>query len=169
MQHLWAPWRAQYFLQEKPKECIFCRMASQRGPDGNPATDEANHLLARDRTCFAVLNAFPYAGGHLMVAPYRHTGEIDDLTEDELKDLMVLARRCRQAIARAFKPRGFNIGLNLGEAAGAGITQHLHLHVVPRWSGDTNFMTVLSDVRVVTEGLKETYAKLAPYLQPTPS
>lgn len=165
MQHLWAPWRAEYFLNEKTNECIFCIIASRQSLRGGVAGDEANHLLIRDRTCFAVLNAYPYAGGHLMVAPYRHTGDLNDLTEDELKDLMVLARRCQRLLARAFRPDGFNIGFNLGAAAGAGIPAHLHLHVVPRWTGDTNFMTVLSDVRVVSEGLKQTYEKLAQELR----
>jgi len=165
MQNIWAPWRAEYFLNEKPRECVFCLMSSQRGLNGEPATDRANYVLVRERTCFAVLNAFPYSGGHLMVGPYRHTGELDDLTEDEMKDMLVLARRCKRALGRAFKPHGYNIGLNLGTAAGAGITNHLHLHVVPRWDGDTNFMTVLADARVVPEGLLRTYDKLMEHLK----
>ena len=168
MQYLWAPWRAEYFLNKKPEHCIFCQHSSQKDMAGNPANDETIHVLCRDRACFVILNAFPYSGGHLMVAPYRHTGELDDLTEDELKALMLMARRCKQLLLRAFKPDGFNIGFNLGTVAGAGVTEHLHLHVVPRWNGDTNFMTVLSDTRVISEGLKQTYEKLLRELKMKP-
>ncbi len=164
MHRIWAPWRAEYFLNEKPGECIFCLMSSQRDAGGQPSSDKANYVLVRDRTCFAVLNAFPYSGGHLMVGPYRPTGELDDLTEDELKDLLVLARRCKRAMGRAFNADGYNIGINLGAASGAGIPGHIHLHVVPRWNGDTNFMTVLSDTRVISEGLAQTYEKLMEHL-----
>lgn len=160
MEHLWAPWRAEYFYHKKPKECIFCLKASQRDEEGHPADDEKNYLLIRERTCFAMLNAFPYIGGHLMVAPYRHTGEMNDLTEDELRDLFLLARQCKNLLSKTFKPDGFNLGFNIGMVAGAGMIQHLHFHVVPRWTGDTNFMTVLADTRVASEGLKETYQKL---------
>jgi ATP adenylyltransferase len=167
MHNIWAPWRAEYFLNEKPKECIFCHKSSQKDLAGNPASDEANHVLIRDRTCFALLNTYPYTGGHLMVAPYKHTGELNELTEDELKDMLLLARRCKDYLQAAIKPDGFNIGFNLGTAAGAGIAEHLHLHVVPRWNGDTNFMTTLSDVRVVSEGLKQTYDKLMEQIRKT--
>jgi len=147
--HLWAPWRAEYFRMPKRDGCIFCE--AMAGAD--------DLVLIRERTCFALLNAFPYTGGHLMTAPYRHTARLDDLAEGELADLIFLARRCARAIAHAFKPDGLNLGLNLGAAAGAGVTDHLHLHVVPRWTGDTNFMTVLSGHRVVSEGLRETREK----------
>ena len=160
MQQIWAPWRAEYFLNEKPKECLFCFKSSQRDLSGNPVSDESNYVLIRQRTCFALLNAFPYSGGHLMVAPYRHTGGLEDLVEDELKDILLLAQQCKQLLSRAFKPHGFNIGFNLGSVAGAGVVNHIHLHIVPRWNGDTNFMTVLSDTRVISEGLKQTYEKL---------
>lgn len=160
MQNLWAPWRAEYFLNEKPKECIFCAASAQKNPQGDPSTDAQNYVLIRDRTCFCILNAFPYSGGHLMVSPYRHTGELNDLTDDELKDLFLLMRRCKNILQKAFHPDGFNVGFNLGTAGGAGFADHLHLHIVPRWSGDANFMAVLSDTRVVNEGLKQTYDKL---------
>lgn len=160
MEHLWAPWRAEYFTHKKPAGCIFCFAASQKDNQGNPSDDASTFLLLRDRTCFAMLNAYPYNTAHLMVAPYRHTGNLDDLTEDEMRDMMILARRCRQIIERAYRPHGFNLGLNLGAAAGAGITEHLHLHVVPRWNGDTNFMTVINDSRVVALGLKHVFEKL---------
>ena len=153
MEHLWAPWRIQYLTRPKETGCFLCR---------NPqATDDAkNHILFRERTCFALLNAYPYNAGHLLVAPYKHTGELDDLTEAEVADLMLLARRCRQALVKAFQPDGCNIGLNLGTAAGAGVADHLHFHIVPRWSGDSNFMTTVADIRVVPQALDEMYATL---------
>lgn len=147
--HLWAPWRAEYFRAPKREGCIFCE--AMAGAD--------DLVLIRERTCFALLNAYPYTGGHLMTAPYRHTARLDDLAEGELADLFLLARRCARVIERAFQPDGMNLGLNLGAAAGAGVTDHLHLHVVPRWTGDTNFMTVLSGHRVVSEGLRATREK----------
>ncbi len=160
MEHLWAPWRAEYFAHQKPNGCFFCHAASQKDNQGETSSDDANQLLIRDRTCFAMLNAYPYNVGHLMVSPYRHTGNLEDLTGDELKDMMILARRCKQILQDALKADGFNLGLNVGSASGGGVTDHLHLHVVPRWNGDANFMTVLSDIRVVPEGLKQTFEKL---------
>lgn len=168
MQSIWAPWRAEYIYQtRKPAGCIFCLLSSQRDAAGNPSDDQRNHVLLRDRTCFALLNAYPYTGGHLMVAPYRHTGEMDELSEDELRDLFVLLRRCRNILRKAFQPDGFNLGMNLGRVAGAGIADHLHLHLVPRWNGDCNFMTVVGDLRVVSEGLDQTYRKLLEVIQAT--
>lgn len=117
-------------------------------------------MLVRDRTCFALLNTYPYNPGHMMIAPYKHTGELDDLGEQELADVMALTRRCKQILARAFRPDGFNIGLNLGKPAGAGVLDHLHMHVVPRWNGDTNYIPVLADTRVVPQALDELYATL---------
>ena len=165
MENLWAPWRAEYIFNKKPKECLFCLISSLRNADGKAASDASNYLLMRDRTCFAVLNAFPYSPGHLMVASYRHTGEMNDLTEEELKDLILLSRRCKELLQQVFKPDGFNIGFNVGASAGAGVVDHLHLHVVPRWAGDANFMTVLSNTRVISEGLKQTYEKLMEQIQ----
>jgi ATP adenylyltransferase len=153
MEHLWAPWRIKYILGEKETGCFFCRKPQE--------TDDAkNHILIRDRTCFALLNTYPYNAGHLMIAPYKHTGDLDDLTEAELGDLLVLTRRCKQLLARAMKPDGFNIGLNAGRVAGAGVEDHLHLHIVPRWNGDTNFMPVLGETRVIPQALDELYAAL---------
>ena len=157
--HLWAPWRAEYFRMPKRDGCIFCEKAARLGPDGAAAGDEENLVLLRDKVGFALLNTFPYTGGHLMVAPYRHTAKLDDLSDAELGELFALARRCARVIERAFRPDGMNVGLNLGSAAGAGIVEHLHIHVVPRWDGDTNFMTVVGGHRVVSEGLRETRAK----------
>ena len=153
MEHLWAPWRIRYILSEKEAGCFLCRKPQE-------ADDAKNHILIRDRTCFALLNAYPYNAGHLMVAPYKHTGDLDDLTEQELADLMALTRRCKQLLTRAIKPEGFNIGLNLGRVAGAGVEDHVHIHIVPRWNGDTNYMPVIGDVRVLPQALDEMYAEL---------
>jgi ATP adenylyltransferase len=153
MQHLWAPWRMGYIRGPKEEGCFFCRKTQEN-------KDAANYVLVRDCTCFAMLNSFPYSPGHLMVAPYKHTGEMDDLSEQELADLMLLTRRCRQLLTRVVQPHGFNIGFNLGAVAGAGVLDHLHLHIVPRWQGDTNFMPVVSDTKVLPQALDEIYQLL---------
>jgi ATP adenylyltransferase len=158
MEHLWAPWRIRYILGEKEEGCFFCRKSQE-------ADDAKNHILIRDRTCFALLNVYPYNAGHLMVAPYKHTGELDDLSNQELAELMVLTRRCKQVLARAIKPHGFNIGLNLGRPAGAGVLDHLHIHIVPRWEGDTNFMPVLADTHVLPQALDELYQVLRKHVE----
>jgi ATP adenylyltransferase len=156
MESLHAPWRIQYILAPKPapsEAALFTRIAQS-------SDDVANYVLARERRCYAVLNAFPYNGGHLMVVPYKETPDLDGLTDDELADLMKLTRRCQHALTQVMKPDGFNIGVNLGRVAGAGITEHLHIHVVPRWNGDTNFMPVLAGTTVLPEALTELAAKL---------
>ena len=168
MEQLYAPWRIEYILAPKPPpgdESLFTRLA--RSPD-----DEAAHILVRERTCFALLNTYPYNGGHLMVVPYRQTADLNDLTEQELADLMWLTRRCVNALKVVMRPDGFNIGVNLGRVAGAGVDNHLHIHVVPRWSGDTNFMPVLANTSVVPQALSEVAAQLRAVLTPagtTPS
>jgi ATP adenylyltransferase len=155
MEPLHAPWRIAYILAPKPAqdESLFSRIAQS-------SDDEANYVIARDRTCFALLNLYPYTGGHLMVVPYKQTADLNGLTEAELADLMKLTRRCQNALAQVMKPHGFNIGMNLGQCAGAGILEHLHIHVVPRWNGDTNFMPVLSGNSIMPEALSEVAAKL---------
>jgi ATP adenylyltransferase len=153
MDNLWAPWRIRYILGEKETGCFFCRKSQE-------ADDAKNHILIRDRTCFALLNTFPYNAGHLMVAPYKHTGELVDLSAQELAEAGALVVRCQQVLTRALKPQGFNIGLNLGRCAGAGVLDHVHWHIVPRWEGDTNFMPVLADVRVVPQALDELFVTL---------
>jgi ATP adenylyltransferase len=156
MEPLHAPWRIEYILAPKNEpggESIFSRIA--RSSD-----DEANLVLTRDKTCFALLNSYPYTGGHLMIVPYKQTPDFDDLTEEEMADLLKLTRRCQKALREVMQPHGFNIGVNLGKVAGAGIVEHLHLHVVPRWNGDTNFMAVLANTSVVPEALKEIAVKL---------
>jgi ATP adenylyltransferase len=156
MESLCAPWRIQYILAPKPPATdtsIFSEIARSNA-------DEANLVIARDRTCFAVLNKYPYTGGHLMVVPYKQTPDFHGLTDEELSDLLKLVRRCQDALTAVMKPQGFNVGVNLGHAAGAGIEPHLHIHVVPRWHGDTNFMPVLGSTTVLPEALLEVAAKL---------
>ena len=156
MELLHAPWRIEYILAPKPpvtEESLFWRIAQSND-------DLANLVIVRDRTCYAVLNRYPYTGGHVMVVPYRQVADLDGLTDEELADLMKVTRRCQEALKRVMKPDGFNIGINLGRVAGAGITDHVHIHVVPRWNGDTNFMPVIANATVLPEALKETAAKL---------
>jgi ATP adenylyltransferase len=153
MENLWAPWRLQYILGEKEPGCFFCRKSQE-------AADARNHILIRDRQCFALLNTYPYNAGHLMVAPYQHTGDLDALGELALAELMALTRRCTQVLARAVKPHGFNLGMNLGKTAGAGVLDHVHMHIVPRWEGDTNYMPVVADTRVIPQALDELYETL---------
>ncbi|MGC9942450.1 MAG: HIT domain-containing protein [Verrucomicrobiota bacterium] len=155
MESLHAPWRIDYILSPKPesKEGVFARIAQS-------SDDQDNYVIVRDRTCFALLNRYPYVGGHLMVVPYKEVADLNGLTEDEVADLWKLVRRCINALTSVMRPDGFNVGLNLGKVAGAGIKDHLHIHVVPRWNGDTNFMPVIANTAVVPEALKEIAAKL---------
>jgi ATP adenylyltransferase len=155
METLHAPWRIEYILSPKPelKEGLFTRIAQS-------SDDEANLVIARDRTCFALLNKYPYNGGHLMVVPYKEVADLNGLTEEELADLWKLVRRCIATLTTVMKPDGFNIGINLGKVAGAGIVEHLHIHVVPRWNGDTNFMPVIANTTVLPQALSELAAKL---------
>jgi ATP adenylyltransferase len=156
MEPLHAPWRIAYILGPKPVPAdggLFSQIAQSQD-------DEGNYVVVRERTCFAMLNRYPYTGGHLLVVPYTRTADLNGLTEEELSDLILLTRRCQNALTRVMKPDGFNIGLNLGTVAGAGITDHVHVHVVPRWNGDTNFMPVLAGTTVVPEALAEVAAKL---------
>ena len=156
MEALHAPWRIEYILGPKTAPgggSIFTRLAQAND-------DVAAHIVARGRSCFAMLNTYPYAGGHLMVIPYREVPDFDDLTDGEMLELMKLTRRCQHALTLTMQPHGFNIGVNLGRVAGAGIEQHLHIHIVPRWPGDANFMPVIANTAVLPEALLETAAKL---------
>jgi ATP adenylyltransferase len=156
MELLHAPWRIQYLQAPKPAHSdvsIFAQIAQSND-------DEANHVISRSRTCFAMLNKYPYSGGHLLVIPYKQTPDLHGLTDDELTDLMKLVRRCQDALTKVMKPNGFNIGLNLGRAAGAGIEEHVHIHIVPRWAGDTNFMPVVAGTMVLPEALADLTTKL---------
>ena len=156
LERLWAGWRASYLtdlVTEEPGDaCLFCRLA-----DENP--DEA-HIVARGAATFAVLNAYPYTSGHVMVAPLRHEGALPALGPDEAAALMVMTQQATSAVTAAFAPDGVNVGMNLGKAAGAGVPGHLHVHVVPRWFGDTNFMTSVAELRVLPEALSVTRERL---------
>lgn len=153
MKILWTPWRLPFILSDKSEECLFCAKAREN-------RDQENHILFRGRHSFIILNIYPYNNGHLMVVPYRHAPSLEDLDEATLGELMVLVQKSVVSLRQALSPEGFNIGLNLGQAAGAGIADHLHIHVVPRWSGDTNFMPVLAQTRLIPETLDGTYRRL---------
>ena len=155
MEPLHAPWRIEYILALKPalEQSLFTTIAQSND-------DEANYVVARDRTCYALLNKYPYTGGHLMIVPYKQTPDFNGLTEEEMSDLMKLTRRCQNALTKVMKPDGFNLGINLGKCAGADIAEHLHIHIVPRWNGDTNFMPVLAGTTVVPQALSELAGQL---------
>ena len=149
---LWAPWRSTYIKGEKSDECIFCT---------KPALpDEEGLVVHRGEHCFVMLNAFPYTSGHVMVAPYLHTADLAGLDRETSLELMALTQESLRAITAAYGPEGFNLGANLGSVAGAGVADHLHMHVVPRWEGDTNFMSVVGEVRVLPQSLEDTQRTL---------
>jgi ATP adenylyltransferase len=154
LKQLWAPWRLEYIKQADEHEgCVFCRAAE--------APDEEGLVVQRGERAFVLLNKFPYSSGHLMVAPYRHVGEFGELGDDETVEIHTLSAQGLGALAAVYQPQGYNLGWNLGRIAGAGVIDHVHQHVVPRWAGDTNFMPVLADVKVLPEHLVETRARLA--------
>lgn len=138
--------------------CILCDKPKQK-------KDQANLILLKGKSGFVMMNLYPYNNGHLMVSPYKHADTLEDLSNEVLKDLMQMVKQSLAALRKAFQPEGINVGLNLGKAAGAGIEDHLHFHVVPRWEGDTNFMTVLSESRVIPESMTETYRHLKPHFE----
>jgi len=155
---LWTPWRMQYITGEKPAGCVLCQIPAERD-------DAANLLLHRGRSAYVVLNRYPYNTGHLMIVPYVHAARPGELPDGTLLELMHLLAASIGAIQAAMRPEGFNVGMNLGRVAGAAIADHLHLHLVPRWAGDANFMTVIGEVRVLPEELPTTYARLRPALR----
>jgi ATP adenylyltransferase len=157
---LWAPWRLEYLKGEKSSDCIFC---------SKPALDddERTFIVTRGSSCYVILNAFPYTNGHLMVAPYEHAGDLRDLSPAVAGELMALTQGALGAIERVYSPQGFNLGVNQGEAAGAGFADHVHMHAVPRWTGDTNFMPVVGDTRVMPEALPDSWQKLRAAFQET--
>ena len=161
-ERLWSPWRMAYVRGggDGGGGCLFCDLPAQ--PED---ADEGNHLLARGELSFVLLNAYPYNPGHLMVAPYRHTGRYGDLSAGELAEMMAFAGTAIAALEGESDAHGFNLGMNLGQVAGAGIADHLHLHLVPRWGGDTNFMPVVGQTKVLPELLGETYQRLRPRFQ----
>lgn len=159
METLWSPWRYEYIAASgsdvsPPSQCVFCEI--QKDPD----RDETNFVLHRASRNFIVLNIYPYITGHLLVVPFEHLGELDDAAKETTDELMDLTKRCQGALRAVYDPEGFNIGMNLGRSGGAGIVDHFHLHIMPRWTGDTNFMSTIGKTRVIPEELSQTYSKL---------
>jgi len=150
MKTIWAPWRMEYILGDKDEGCIFCRALS----------DQDDLTLYKGKVIMVVMNKFPYINGHLLVAPTRHLSTLDQLSKDEMGDLLEMVEKSVGILKKVMNPDGFNVGLNLGKVAGAGVEEHLHFHIVPRWFGDTNALTVFADVRVIPEHLLDTYNKL---------
>jgi ATP adenylyltransferase len=156
MDYLWTPWRFQYVSEgTKSEACIFCEKAS-----ADPATDREHLVLYRGKSNFILLNLYPYTVGHAMVVPYAHIAELTEAKAETLTEMMILAQQFQQALKDVYHPEGYNLGLNMGRCAGAGVEYHLHLHILPRWTGDSNFMTVVGETRVEPENLETTYDKL---------
>ena len=154
MDHLWTPWRFQYVSSSRLEdECVFCRLLSEQ-------QDRQNLILLRKKYSYLLLNRYPYSIGHLMVVTRRHIATLTEASPEELVEIIQLASYCEDVLCRAYQPDGFNVGCNLGKSAGAGVVGHLHLHVVPRWEGDANFVSVLGETRLVPEDLRQTYDKL---------
>lgn len=157
MRILWAPWRKPYLEKgAEPSSCILCQKPKER-------EDRKNLILYRGEHCFVLLNLFPYNNGHLMIAPYRHLDRLTSLNRHEILEMIELAQGCERALGRALSAEGFNLGMNLGKVAGAGIAGHIHLHMVPRWSGDTNFLPILGETKVISEDIDSTYQRLFPH------
>ena len=157
MDRLWSPWRSEYIASGGDADsagCVFCRLRDERD------NDETNFVLHRALHNFVVLNRYPYVSGHLLIVPYEHVGELDAATKATTDELMDLSKQSQTALRAVYRPDGFNVGMNLGRAAGAGIADHIHIHILPRWSGDTNFMTSVAEARVLPEDLPVTYQKL---------
>jgi ATP adenylyltransferase len=152
METIFAPWRMAYLTGEKPEGCVFCE-CSIRCDD---------YVIYEGKTCFVMMNRYPYVGGHLMIIPQRHISQLEDLSQDERKEIFALLDTSIKVLKEAMKPQGFNVGMNLGKAAGAGIDEHIHMHIIPRWEGDTNFMSVVGNVRVIPENIETTVTKLTP-------
>ena len=153
MDHLWSPWRYQYVQKAHAAAgCIFCEMVEQK--------DEANFVVCRGKHNFIVLNLYPYTTGHLMIVPFQHVNTLEAAPPEALQEMMLLAQQAQRNLGGIYKPSGFNLGMNLGESAGAGIAEHIHMHVLPRWSGDTSFITTVGETRVLPEELSATYRKL---------
>lgn len=153
MKHIWAPWRIEYIEMEKQRGCILCQKPAQD-------KDTENYILFRASLNFVMLNAYPYNPGHLLVAPFRHVAGLEEMTEKERTEHFNIVTRSVEVLKKVLNPEGFNLGINLGKSAGAGIEDHIHSHIVPRWQGDTNFMTTVGDVRVMPQALADSYEKL---------
>lgn len=163
MDHLWSPWRYRYVSEgTEGKGCVFCELAA-----APPSADPERYILHRGPSCFAVLNLFPYTTGHTLVAPYAHGGDLLELPAAAFEEMMAFGRRLLAALKASYRPHGYNLGINLGQCAGAGVADHLHLHIMPRWLGDANFMTSVGETRVLPEDLATTYQKLRNALSET--
>ena len=153
MERLWAPWREKFILCEKEPGCFLCRTSREK-------QDRKNLILFRGEKCFVILNRYPYNNGHLMIAPFRHVGKLEELRDEELTEIWKTAQLCVRALKSGLKPKGINLGMNLGKVSGAGVGDHIHLHIVPRWQGDTNFMPIFAETKVISVGLSNTYRLL---------
>ena len=164
MDRLWSPWRSQYIesFNEKKDEpedfCLFCDVFE------TPEKDEEKYVLYRGELCYVIMNLYPYNSGHLMVVPHRHLSSLTVMTDDEYLEIMRVIKKCSEALTKTMNPHGFNVGANIGRVSGAGIDHHIHFHIVPRWNGDTNFMPVLGDTKVISEEMSKTYRKLKKHL-----
>ncbi len=161
MDYLWSPWRFRYVSQgERCARCLFCEKAAEEA-----SRDRQNLVLHRAQCNFVLLNLFPYTTGHVMIAPYAHKANLDEIEAGVLGEMMQLAQKVHAALKASYKPEGYNLGMNLGKSAGAGVEDHLHLHILPRWTGDSNFMTVIGETRVQPEDLFTTYDKLVAFFR----
>jgi ATP adenylyltransferase len=159
MDHLWTPWRFEYIRNaDQDSTCVFCRVIAE-------ARDAENFVLYRGRGSFAILNLFPYTSGHLLIVANRHIASMSEATPEELHEMIDLARFCEDVLRRQYHPDGFNMGFNLGRSAGAGVEHHLHMHVLPRWRGDSNFVSVVGETRVLPEELPTTFQRLLPHFR----
>lgn len=158
MKQLWAPWRLQYILEGNPEECIFCTKPKED-------KDRENLILFRGRNVYTIMNLYPYNNAHLMVVPYQHVDDLDRLPDDVLCELITVTKRSEALLKQILSAEGFNIGFNLGKAAGAGIDEHLHIHIVPRWMNDTNFMPILAEIKVIPQHICATYDLLLPFFR----
>ncbi|MFW9924042.1 MAG: HIT domain-containing protein [Candidatus Thorarchaeota archaeon] len=158
LERIWAPWRIEYIEQPKnDKECFICQMLKEN-------EDEKNLILFRGKNAIVMLNKYPYIAGHLMVAPVTHTSELDELDQDISNEMWELTSKTVKLLKESLHPEGFNIGINLGAVSGAGLKTHVHIHIVPRWTGDTNFMPIIANSRAISEGLNQTYTKLRKFV-----
>ena len=157
LERIWAPWRIEYIEQPKNDECFICQILKEN-------KDNKNLVLYRGKNALVLLNKYPYIAGHLMVAPIEHIANLEELTKETNKEIWELTTKTVKLLKKAISPEGFNIGMNLGAVSGAGLKTHLHVHIVPRWMGDTNFMPIISDTRAISEGLEKTYEKFVQFI-----
>ena len=156
MKNIWAPWRKEFILSKKEENCFFCEAIKDN-------QDRKNLVLYRGKECFCILNKYPYNNGHLMIAPKMHKDDLSKLNDSEMLELLTLSRDVKNILAKKLKPEGFNLGINFGKVAGAGVEDHIHLHIVPRWTGDTNFMPVIAETKVISQSLEDLYLELKDY------